>query len=137
MDTPIEGGCMCGAIRFELSEDPLAFVACHCRECQYVSGGAPAFSVQVKRSAITVLKGTPRVFESDSETGNKVFRSFCADCGTPLFAGSERRPEFQALKAGALDDSNGLTLQAHFWTTSAPDWAHIDHDIPKFETNRV
>ncbi len=135
MDLPIKGGCMCGAVRFELISEPTAFVACHCRECQYVSGGAPAFSLPIASDQIRMIGGEPKIFENKADSGNSVWRSFCPDCGTPLFAGSSARPERSVVKAGALDDPNGLKLLANVWTSSAPDWAHLDPAIPHFETN--
>lgn len=56
-------------------------------------------------------------------------------CGAQLFAGSQARPGRSVVKAGALDDPNGLKLLANVWTSSAPDWAHLDPAIPHFEKN--
>ena len=116
MSAAMGGGCMCRAVRYEATTPPSAFFLCHCRECQYVSGGEPA-SVLV------------------SEAGNRVTRLFCPTCGTPVFSELEAAPEIAIVKAGTLDDARTLKPQAVVWTRSANAWAHLPLDLPHFEGN--
>src|SRR3546814_17148177 len=57
-------------------------------------------------------------------------RGFCPECGTPLFSLAESRPHLSFIRAGALDDPDLLAPQAVIWTDAAPDWAHLDPDLP-------
>lgn len=130
----ISGGCLCRQIRYEAEGQPFIALRCHCRDCQYVSGGEPAAVVSFPRSAIRV-EGEPRVFWSRADSGVGVFRSFCANCGTPLFAGNDQRTEFVAIKLGSLDDPSQFTPAAHIWTSSAQPWHHIDPNAPAYSRN--
>ena len=121
----ITGGCLCGTIRYEAEVEWFLAIRCHCRDCQYVSGGEPAAVISVARGALRVL-GEPRVYRSKADSGGAVFRSFCADCGTPLFADNEKDAEFIAIKLGSLDEPFRFAPAGHIWTSSAQPWHHID-----------
>jgi hypothetical protein len=132
----IEGGCLCGKIRYEADGESFIAVRCHCRDCQYISGGEPAVVIAVARGALRI-QGEPRVFRSKADSGVAVFRSFCANCGTPLFAGNENNSGFIAVKLGSLDDPPKFAPAIHTWTSSAQPWHHIDPDAPAFSKNFV
>src|SRR5262245_28916780 len=125
----LQGGCLCGAIRYEISGEPVAMGACHCRDCQYVSGGAPANVMIMREEDVRITKGSPRTYRSKSARGNDVGRLFCGQCGTPLFSESKGQPQFLAVKAGSLDDPTAFKPIANIWVSSAPPWAHIDPDL--------
>lgn len=96
------GGCYCGAIRYTASGDPVMKSQCHCRECQYISGGGPNFFMILPADGFTYTSGTPKSF-SRSDLDTPVTREFCPDCGTHILT---RRPglEMVILKVGSLDD---------------------------------
>jgi len=132
MVAPFQGGCRCGAVRYECSSEPVAVMECHCRDCQYASGGASTVAVVVPRGALTVSKGTPKSFAVAGDSGGTVARFFCAECGSPLYSAPSAGP-FQVIKAGSLDDPGWLTLGGAIYTSSAQPWAHIDPNKMKFE----
>ena len=68
------GGCACGEIRYGFYEPDLGRMACHCRTCQYSSGGGPVFLVAVNRQEFRVTKGRPKEFTTLSDDGNHVSR---------------------------------------------------------------
>ncbi|MGO9450626.1 MAG: GFA family protein [Candidatus Binataceae bacterium] len=133
----ISGGCLCGQVRYEAEGEPLAAVRCHCRDCQYVCGGEPADVVVFPSSTVRCVRGEARVFWSKADSGTPVFRSFCANCGTPLFAGNEQRPKMLAVKIGSLDEPSRYPPIFHIWTSSAQAWHHIDPTQPAFPKNRT
>lgn len=133
MSVPFQGGCRCGAIRYEVTAEPLAVVDCHCRDCQYASGGSHATVVVVPREAFRLLQGTAKAHALTADSGNTIIRHFCPDCGTPLFGESSGSPRW-ALRAASLDDPSGLTVKAAIFVKSAQPWAHIPAELPKFET---
>jgi hypothetical protein len=124
---------MCGAVRYESTAEPVAFVKCHCRECQYVSGGAAASVVVVPKDGFSITKGDVKGFSSTSAKGNQVTRKFCPDCGTPMFSELAANPAVWVIKAGTMDDASWLTPGATLWTSTAQPWAHIDEALPQFE----
>jgi hypothetical protein len=125
------GGCRCGAIRYTLAAEPLATRLCWCRDCQYWALGNAAVNIVVPRAAVAV-SGSPRGWESEADSGNRMRRSFCADCGTQLFSESSGNPLNMVIRVGTLDDASGIVPTAVIWTGSAPAWAHIDPALQAF-----
>jgi len=131
----IEGGCLCGAVRYRVEAEPLAGIACHCRDCQYLSGGAEANVILVPRPGPTAPSGETRTFRSTADSGFEVWRSFCPICGTPLMSGTASHPEVVAINVGTLDDPREFRRQGHIWTVSAPPWHLMEPDLPRSEKN--
>ncbi|MFV0368281.1 MAG: GFA family protein [Hyphomicrobiaceae bacterium] len=128
-----KGGCLCGAIRYNINGSVMAAAACHCRDCQYVTGGAPAYVFVVAKSAVAITKGIPEHYDNMAESGNRRRRYFCGKCGTPLYAEDSAFPDIVSVKVGSLDDPSIYKPAAQFWTSSAPAWHHFDNTIPKYE----
>jgi hypothetical protein len=131
------GGCLCGAIRYEAEGELVTAGACHCRDCQYVSGGGPAHVLIIAAGDVKMTKGEPRIYFSLSEAGHTVGRSFCEDCGTPIFAQNAARPGVLSIKAGTLDDPSLYRPKGHIWVKSAQPWHHIDPALPIIQGDPV
>lgn len=125
--THATGGCLCGAVRFELSAEPIFQFACHCTDCQKASGGAPALGIAVPEPALTMTKGAARDYSVKGESGNEVRRSFCETCGSPLFSRPAAMPGMVIIKIGALDDPSGFKPQVDLYMASARPW-HAPHE---------
>ncbi|MEM6371246.1 MAG: GFA family protein [Pseudomonadota bacterium] len=96
------GGCYCGEIRFEVTESPVLKAQCHCRECQYISGGGPNYFMAIPSSGYAFTKGSPATFtRTDLEAPRT--RQFCATCGTHLTTLLPGRP-LTIVKVGTLDN---------------------------------
>jgi hypothetical protein len=124
------GGCLCAAVRFSLTEAPLAARVCWCRVCQYLGAGNGAISVCFRSDSLSV-EGSVSWYESIADSGNRMQRGFCPACGTQLFSKAESRPHLTFIRAGALDDPNLMAPQMTIWTDAAPDWACFDPALPK------
>ncbi|MCY1079340.1 GFA family protein [Archangium lansingense] len=135
MPVPFTGGCACGAIRYESSAAPLAVLNCHCRDCQRSSGTGFTTVAIVPTDSLRLLQGTPKRHLSTAESGNEVRREFCAECGTPLFAGGGIPAQFIAIKVGSLDDPSWCAPMLDIWTQSAQPWDLMNHSLPKFPKN--
>ena len=98
----LEGGCYCGAVRYEAEGDPILKAQCHCRACQHIAGGGPNMFMVMSSAGFCWTKGEPKTF-AHPDKENAVTRFFCATCGTHL---TTRRPGLEAtiLKIGALDN---------------------------------
>jgi hypothetical protein len=118
------GGCRCGAIRYEVTGVPIGCVACHCRDCQYVSGGAENVSMVFPRAGFRVLSGSPKIYKATPASGGT---SFCPSCGINLFSLPNSNPNLVAIKVGSLDDRSDVRVQVDIWMKSAPPW-HRPHD---------
>jgi hypothetical protein len=128
---PFQGGCACGAIRYECSEAPLAMFNCHCKDCQRASGGAFVTVALIRHLTLRLLRGEARVHRVIGETGRWTDRSFCSECGTPLFARGEVAPEYISIKPGSLDDASWFRPTIDTWVPSAPAWLALDPELPK------
>ena len=98
----LEGGCYCKAVRFVAEGEPVMKAQCHCRECQYITGGAENFFIAMPADGFRYTKGAPKGYKrADLENG--VTREFCSECGTHLVT---RPPYFPGvvIKVGSLDD---------------------------------
>lgn len=131
------GGCRCAAIRFRSTAPHQHFIACHCRDCQYSTGGGPAYVLSVPHDAIVLERGTEslREFSVTSDSGNEVVRSFCAICGTPLFERLALRPAIRLIRVGTLDAALQGGPDLTVWTDSAQAWCPIGSDTLQFPKN--
>jgi len=127
----ITGGCLCGAVRFEASAEPLAVRTCWCRVCQYLGAGSATVNVCFASDAVK-MTGELADHQSVADSGNIMHRGFCARCGTPVTSTAEARPHLIFIRAGTLDDPGIAAPQATIWTSAAPDWACISEDIPSY-----
>src|SRR5690606_10428686 len=102
----LEGGCYCGAVRYAAEGEPVMKAQCHCRECQYISGGAPNLFFLAPEAGVADTKGAPKRF-SRSDLEQPVTREFCETCGTHLVT---RRPGLSPVivKVGTLDDPSAF-----------------------------
>ena len=136
MTQSVTGGCLCGAIRYSISQPVEIVSACHCTHCQKASGTGASHNALVPASAVTFTAGKPKAYKDTAESGNTLFRYFCGDCGSPIYSQRERMPEVMVLKVGTLDDSSGLKLTTNIWTRSARPWMHIDPAATNHPQNR-
>jgi hypothetical protein len=133
--TKVTGGCACGDVRFGFYEPTTFKVVCHCRTCQYLSGGGPAYVVGVAKDQFRVTRGHPAEFATLSEAGNLVTRVFCANCGTHLYAISETAPQLCSVKVGSLDEPAGFRPKQHAWTSDAQPWHRKYRFTRRFRKN--
>lgn len=126
MTNSITGGCLCGKIRYSVSQPLLNIIACHCTNCQKASGTGASFNAAVPTSAVTFTSGQPKLYEDIAQSGNILKRYFCSECGSPIYSQREKVPEMMVLKVGTLDDSKDMKLIMNIWTNSAQPWMHID-----------
>jgi hypothetical protein len=127
---PITGGCLCGAIRYEISQPPLGSRACWCRLCQYLASGSATVNLIVPADAVTIT-GPLKTFERVADSGNHMTRGFCPECGTHVTSAAAETGHLRVIRTGTLDDPNLMGPQATIWAEMAPDWAPINPDLPR------
>ena len=123
------GGCLCGAVRYEAAENPVVSRICVCRDCQHLTGGAGSVLGFFATDSVKI-EGRTSDYSSAADSGNVMHREFCPACGTPLFSRAEIRPHLIGIRAGSLDDPSSITPDSIIWTDSAPDWMHLNPDLP-------
>lgn len=128
MATSISGGCACGSVRYICKSEPIAMLNCHCRDCQR-SSGAPFASGIVVLTASVEISGTPKTHAVRASSGSLTSRSFCGECGAPLFTVGEANPQFMSVRFPTLDDSSAFRPALDIWTCSAQPWVTLDPTI--------
>ena len=131
MATRFTGGCMCGAIRYECSAEPVATLNCHCRDCQRLTGSAFVVELFVPRSAVTIT-GDVKYYDVKGESGSINSRGFCSTCGARLFGKPAILPDFSGIMAGSLDDPSWVRPGMDIYTASAQPWDYMNPELPKF-----
>ncbi len=127
-----EGGCLCGAVRYSVPWPPQWLVTCSCSNCQKQSGSALSVVGMVARDALQ-LAGELATFTDTADSGNAVYRRFCAKCGSPVLTDTDQAREQGTIffKAGTLDRTADLEPTMHMWTRSAQRWIAFPSDHPQ------
>lgn len=131
----IQGGCLCGAIRYTSDSQPAMVALCHCTHCQRQSGAAFSVNVGVPKGTLRFTAGKTRVFTDTGSSGQPVYRHFCGDCGSPIFSDVAASPQLDWLKAGTLDDSSWVQPAVSIWCASAQGWVPHPAGVPQFPQN--
>jgi hypothetical protein len=128
----VAGGCYCGSVRYAAKGEPILKAQCHCRECQYISGGAPNMFMLMPTGGFSYTKGRPKTF-TRSDLARPVTREFCAECGTHL-ATRPAGMDAVVVKVGTLDDpaAFGAARMAIFTVDKQP-FHLIPDGVPTFE----
>ncbi len=128
----ITGRCYCGTIRYEINSEPEASFQCHCRECQYITGGNPNIVMVFPKESFSYTSGTASTFSrTDLET--PVSRHFCNKCGTAIGTESPSRPNSMIVKVGTLDDPSIFKAQAAIFTCDLQPYHHLPEGVPSFD----
>jgi hypothetical protein len=126
----LEGGCLCGGVRFRISGKlgPAGF--CHCRQCQRASGSAFAANAPVRTGYFAIVSGPDLVTEYESSPGK--FRAFCRTCGSPVYSRRDTEPELRRIRLGTLDGDPERRPLAHVWVSAKAPWYAIGDALPRY-----
>ena len=120
----ISGGCLCGAIRYASTAEPVLTAFCHCRACQKTGGGGYSVNVAVPSASLRV-DGEPLNYRAEGTSGLPVERRFCPGCGSSLFTVAHAFAGLTFVKAGSLDDASWIEPTLHIWCDSAQPWDRL------------
>lgn len=132
MELPITGGCFCGAVRYQINQQPFGQVNCHCRACQHATGGAYAPVMLVPTEAFNI-NGEYREYVSEGDSGHEVKRAFCGRCGTTVFGHTTRVESMRPVYAVTMDHPGRFTPELNAWTDFAHASAHLDPSLPRYK----
>jgi hypothetical protein len=127
---PVTGGCMCGAVRYEASGEPISVIYCHCESCRKHSGAPVVALAGYKRDDVRFSEGTRAIYESSPG----VERGFCARCGTTLTwegDGEELGPLVE-IHIGTSDDPSRLPPQLHVHHAERIPWFETADSLPRY-----
>lgn len=128
---PIEGGCDCKAVRYQLLTKPLFVHCCHCRWCQRESGAAFALNAMVEADRVVQVGIAPELVNTPSASGQGQMIARCPTCRIAVwshYAGSG--PVLTFVRVGTLDNPDLLPPDIHIFTTSKQPWVQLGPDTP-------
>jgi hypothetical protein len=128
---PLTGGCMCGAVTFEVSQPLLGAAYCHCKRCQRRTGTGWSLSGLAAPGSFTVTRGEDVVAAHRPDDG--WHKSFCSQCGSQLWTRNPDNPDLVGVRFGALDQDPGTRPGVHQFVAYAAPWAPVPDDgLPRF-----
>jgi hypothetical protein len=135
-EQPLQGGCLCGAVRFEITAPLISSGYCHCTHCQRRTGTGASANVRVPREGFRVLQGWEEV-RSYAPPASGRPKLFCEVCGSALFSGYPLSDREVAVRLGALDADPGIRPQFRQFVDSAAPWEPIPDDgLPRYPRSK-
>ncbi len=127
----IEGGCLCGKVRYSADAEPVFVGLCHCSNCQKASGSAFNIVVALPKPTVSI-QGTLRTFEGRGDSGKATYRRFCPECASPIASEVEAMPDVIMVPAGTLDDATWVKPAMQIYCDSAQPWVTLEGEMQRF-----
>lgn len=133
MTNPLKhaGGCLCGAVRYEIAGAIEKIVYCHCQRCRKASGSAFVAVAPVLQSNFAITQGQQHLKNYQSPAG--VSRVFCGECGSPIIGYRDSDPGNIRLRIGSLDTPLEEKVSAHIFVASKAEWYDIHDHAPQYD----
>ena len=131
MTHELQGGCLCGAVRYRLASEPFEVGYCHCATCRRATG-APVVAFGTVPFAHFQVTGDPRRRRS-SDFGE---RWFCPECGSQIAMHVDHQPDTIDFTIATLDDPEGLRPQFHIFFGSRIEWFDSADRLPRYYSFR-
>ena len=129
---PITGHCLCGLVRFEVTEPLTGAHYCHCTRCQRRTGTAFSVSASAVPGSFRVTEGEKLVRAYRPSDGWAKF--FCGECGGHVYSQSNADPDQIGVRMGAIDGDPGVRPSAHQFVAYAAVWEPLPDDgLPRYD----
>ncbi len=126
------GRCLCGAVSYTISGDPVRMGQCHCKDCQRRSGTGHMSNAFFKAGDVQI-EGEAKGYPVTADSGNTVNWHFCPTCGSRIYAINSGRPGIIGIAVGSADNNDWFEPQAVVYAKRRPKWDQTSTDIPNFE----
>jgi len=124
------GGCLCGAVRFEIIGALAPVQLCYCSQCRKAQGGPVASNIPVAADAFSMICGADALTHFQSSPDKE--RAFCPRCGSPVYSRRASLPAVLRVRAGLIDGPVGAALAHHAYVDDCADWWTIEGDLPRY-----
>jgi len=126
-DTALTGGCLCGGVRFELTEPPLTAGYCHCTRCQRRTGTAASAQARIDGRTLRLLRGEELLKAWRHPEGGHE-KLFCGECGAHLFSRDPEDHAQMSVRMGAFDGDPIIRPSWRSFVAYAAPWEPIPDD---------
>jgi hypothetical protein len=121
------GGCLCGGVRFELTEPPMDAGYCHCTRCQRRTGGASSAQARIDGRTFRIVQGQDLVRGWRHPDGG-FEKCFCRECGAHLFSRNPEDPAQMSVRLSAFDADAGVRPSWRAYVAYAAAWEPVPDD---------
>jgi len=128
----LEGGCLCGAVRYQVRGKPTNTMICHCRTCRRATGSPVVAWLTFAKADFEVTTGALAEFRSTPP----VRRGFCGTCGTPLTYWHRESPDGIDITTCSLDEPQAFPPTHHSWLSDDVSWIRFGDGLPEFQESR-
>jgi len=131
LEHPLTGGCLCGGVRWELTEPPVSASYCHCTRCQRRTGTAASAQAQIAPGSLRIVSGEELVREWAPPDGWP--KAFCSACGSALWSRNPDDPDMRSVRMGSFDEDPGVRPSYRGFVAYAASWEPIPDDgLPRY-----
>lgn len=126
------GGCLCGAVQYEVNGPLRDVLFCHCFNCRRTHGHVSAYSSARREDFVVTEARGLKWYHTEKDVTPNVQRGFCSECGSSLFW-DPRGYEYVYISAGTLDAPTAIKGAGHIWLSEKGDYYEVDDGLPKSE----
>lgn len=127
----LRGSCLCGAVSYEASGEPVRFYHCHCRRCRKATGTGHATNLMLQSARVSWLQGEDMLLGYKVPDAQRFRTCFCRQCGSPM-PRVVQESGIAVILAGSLDTEPGMAPQARIFWDSRSSWSCAAGDLPVF-----
>mgnify|MGYP001292484981 CR=1 FL=1 len=128
----LKGGCICGQVKYQITDKPLFTQACHCKDCKVITGSSYVVNTSVLENTLMV-EGEISSTKLTAGSGAASRAFFCTKCGTYVYTDYDSAVGRLTVRTKTLEDPDKFPPQAHIFTRTKVNWIHLDNKIPSFE----
>jgi hypothetical protein len=126
---PVTGGCMCGAVRYEVIGKPMEIGDCHCHSCRRHTGAPVVIFVMFEANNVRFVGRERSIYNSSPG----VKRAFCSNCGTPLsWEGNHEGHEIIEFHISTFDKPDDFVPDRHWYHDERITWFDVADDLPRY-----
>ena len=132
----LTGGCLCGSVRYEITEPLVSASYCHCKRCQRRTGTAASASARIVPGSLRIVSGEELIRSFEPPDG--FAKLFCSACGSALWSRNPLDPEVISVRLGTFDEDPGIRPSYRQFVAYAAPWEPIPDDgLPRFPERRT
>ena len=129
----LEGKCICGQVKYKLTEKPLFTQACHCKDCKILTGSSYVVNSSVIENTLFIEGEITSSVELKGGSGAPCKVYFCAKCGTYMYTDYSSAVGRLNVRTKTLNDSNQFPPQVHIFTKDKDPWLNLKDNVICFE----
>ena len=130
---PFNGGCLCGAVRYTITQPAVFQCLCVCTDCQAVGGGFGTGCYIIDKDALKIDSGEDCLTDFIKADIPQMTRKFCKICGTHVYGLSTKQPTMTGISVGTMDQLDLFQPQVAYWCRSIRKFYHLPEGLQKFD----